>query len=348
MYSALLKACDYGKIVTAILSNILCIAGNIAFIYSIYMTHGMSSYSLNVDELSDYTSLINIGFKKRILFACVFVIAIEVWNSYTIIDKGTEIAQDLLVVTQITAHRGGAYYAPENTLAAIEKAIEMNSDYVEIDVQLTKDGEIVLLHDSNLKRTTGVNKNIWDVEYAEVARLDAGYKFSSEYKGERIPTLQEVLDYTQGKIDLNIEIKDNGHNNEIVEKVTTLVKENHAVHRCVITSMNYSMITDVKELNPDIRTGYILKMAYGNFTNRINADFISIKHTYVTKKIVDDAHNAGKEVVVWTVNSTNAIERMKRMKVDNIITDRPALVREMLADDNALKGFVNLYKYVIQ
>lgn len=347
-YSILLNICNYNKFFNAILCAILCIAGNIAFIYSICKKEQMFTNINGLNASNEAMPALENSFKKNILIFSIFIVLIEVCTTYNMWDKETQIAQDLLVVTQITAHRGGAYYAPENTISAINTAIKMRADYVEIDVQLTKDGEIVLMHDSNLKRTAGINKEIWNVEYDEIKNLDVGSSFNIEFSGERIPTLQEVMDFTKGKIDLNIEIKDNGHNEDIVEKVVNIIEENGAVHQCVITSMNYGMLTKVKKLNPEIRTGYILKMAYGNFANRINADFFSIKHTYVTSKVISQAHNCGKEVMAWTVNSINAIERMKRLKVDNIITDRPALVREMLSDDNAIRGFINVFKYVIQ
>jgi glycerophosphoryl diester phosphodiesterase len=112
--------------------------------------------------------------------------------------------------------------------------------------------------------------------------------------------------------------------------------------------MDYSFLGDVKEINPNIRTGYILKMAYGDFENKINADFLSIKHTYATKKVITAAHNCGKEIYVWTVNSRSDIERMKLLEVDNIITDRPITVREVYASENNGGGFIELLKMVIR
>jgi glycerophosphoryl diester phosphodiesterase len=110
--------------------------------------------------------------------------------------------------------------------------------------------------------------------------------------------------------------------------------------------MDYSLLSDVKEIAPDMVTGYILKMAFGNFENKINADFLSIKHTYATKKVIAAAHNAGKEVHVWTVNSRSDIERMKLLDVDNIITDRPVTVREVYASEKDVAGFIELLKII--
>jgi glycerophosphoryl diester phosphodiesterase len=112
--------------------------------------------------------------------------------------------------------------------------------------------------------------------------------------------------------------------------------------------MDYSLLTDVKEIDPNLTTGYILKMAYGDFENKVNADFLSIKHTYATNKVITAAHNCGKAVHVWTVNSRSDIERMKLLDVDNIITDRPVTVREVYASEKKGAGFIELLKIIIK
>ena len=102
---------------------------------------------------------------------------------------------------------GGLQQRPENTMAAFQKAIDDMADYIELDVQLTSDGEVIVMHDSNAYRTTGVDENIVNMTYKEVRRLDAGSWYSDEYKGEKVPGLREVLELAQGKIKLNIELK---------------------------------------------------------------------------------------------------------------------------------------------
>lgn len=337
---------EWIKLIIGIFSNIIGIAGNIAFIYGIYNLYRFDAFDKEIDELHDYTAITNQSLKKVTLAICMIMVFMEGIYSYQLIEKSITIAQEVLVTTQITAHRGGAAYAPENTLAALSAAIEVKSDYAEIDVQETKDQVVVLLHDASLKRTTGLNRYIWDVDYADVEKLDAGVRFGKKFTGEKIPTLDEVIQYCKGKINLNIEIKNNGHNENIAANVIKVIEENNAKDYCVITSMDYSLLSDVKEINPDITTGYILKMAFGNFENKINADFLSIKHTYASKKVITAAHNAGKEVHVWTVNSRSDIERMKLLDVDNIITDRPVTVREVYASQKNGAGFIELLKII--
>ena len=163
--------------------------------------------------------------------------------------------------------------APENTISAMEYAIEAMADYAEIDVQETKDGEIVLLHDNNLKRVTGLNANIWNLTYDEVSQLDAGIKFHKKFRGEKIPTLNEVIECCKGKIRLNIEIKYNGHNSQIVKKVVKIIEDQGFEDSCVLTSMNYKFLEQAKELNPKITTGYTMSMIYGDLSKLTAADF---------------------------------------------------------------------------
>lgn len=250
---------------------------------------------------------------------------------------------------EVTAHRGGARIAPENTISAMEAAVNALADYAEIDVQETRDGEIVLLHDTNLSRVTGVDAKIWDLTYAEVSQLDAGIKFHKKFRGEKIPSLGEVLDYCRGKIRLNIELKYNGHNPDIVPKVVRLIEEHDFVDFCVITSMNYSFLEQVKELNPEITTGYTLAMIYGNPADLPAADFFSVKHTYLNRRFVARAHLQGKKVCAWTLNYQGDMRRMIDCGVDNLITDDPELVRKVvLGETKQDPSWLDLLKYALR
>ena len=249
----------------------------------------------------------------------------------------------------VTAHRGGALMAPENTMSAMEYAVASMSDYAEIDVQETKDDILVLLHDNNLKRTTGLNANVWDMAYQEVAQLDAGVKFNKRFLGEKVPTLDEIIKYSKGKIRLNIEVKSNGHNKNIVSKVIKCIEDNDFEDQCILTSMNYGFLKQAKELNPDIKTGYIMTMTYGSIRDIECADLFSVKHTYVTRWFVKEAHACGKEVHAWTVNYPGDIQRMITYGADGVITDDPALVHRIyLGEEDKKTGFWGLMKYAVK
>ncbi|MBE5962844.1 MAG: hypothetical protein E7256_15950 [Lachnospiraceae bacterium] len=272
----------------------------------------------------------------------IVVIAMNCYNLAKGVYKGAFVERDTLFGSYITSHRGLSSEAPENTIPALELAIDRFSDYAEIDVQETKDGVIILLHDASLKRTTGVKRNIWNVTYEELLTYDAGSWFSSDYIGTVIPTLEEVLDLCRDRIKLNIEIKINGHEQYLIEKVVDLIEEYDFINQCVVTSTSYSALARVKELNENIKTGYIMSIAYGYFYNKEYADFFSVKSSFITESMVRTAHSLGKEVHAWTVNTTTEVERLKQIGVDNIITDNPVKVREIISNANAIVTFKEL------
>lgn len=255
---------------------------------------------------------------------------------------------EIISVPEITAHRGSSFKAPENTKVAFEYAIEDLADYIELDVKQTGDGIVIALHDASLRRTTGVNKDIWKVRYEYVSTLDAGSWFHEDFADERIPTLEEVLIMCRGKIKLNIEIKPTGHDNKLEQAVVDLLEQYDMVDECVITSMKYDVLKEVKRINPKIKTGYIMSAAYGKFYNMQAADFFSVNYSFVTKKLVDLIHNSGKEIHVWTVNGSNEIEEMARIGVDNIITDTPVKCREIVYSKYSNEKIVDILKYVFE
>ena len=252
--------------------------------------------------------------------------------------------------TMVMAHRGNSYNAPENTMLAFEKAVLATADYIELDVHETKDGEIVVMHDSNLKRTTGINKYIWDVTYEEIKDVDAGSWFGSdeEFKNCRIPTLKEVLKFAKGRIKLNIEIKLSDNEPGLVKKVVALIEEFKVRNDCVVTSMNYEALKEVKNLDKDIKTGYVLSVAFGSFYNIDNVDAFSINSGYVEKGVVDAIHNRGKEIYVWTINGENRAEELTMMGVDAIITDNSEMARDVTYKRYSKGLMFNVLSYVFK
>ena len=231
----------------------------------------------------------------------------------------------------ITAHRGASHGAPENTMAAVELAIAEQADYVEIDVRLTADGVPVLMHDRALFRTTGVVNEIDNVTYAELSTYDIGRRYAIQYEGETVPSLREILEAYGRKIRFNIELKGDG-NRKLAEAVLKLLETYGLEERCVITSDSYELLVWIKKSDSKVRTGYILSLVYGEVFGYEAADFFSVKSDSVTEQMVKSAHAKGKEIHVWTVNKAYEIKRMQALGVDNIITDKPAYVREILQE----------------
>ena len=269
-------------------------------------------------------------------------IMIGTFNLYSVVHNDSSYFAEALMGTVISSHRGNSRIAPENTLPAIESAILAGSDYVEIDVQQSKSGTLLLMHDRNLKRTSGKNNFIWELTDEELNELDVGSWFSMDYIDTRIPTLEEVLSYCKDRIKLNIELKVNGDYTGAVKQLVDLIEEYNYKDQCVVTSTNYPALKAVKRQDENIRTGYILSVVYGNFYEKEHVDFFSIRYNFINQNVVKSAHLAGKEIHAWTVNTSRQMESMKSAGVDAIITDNPSLAREVLYRDNTNDNFIQL------
>ena len=230
---------------------------------------------------------------------------------------------------EITGHRGSKVRAPENTLSALRQAIAEGADYAEIDVQTTADGVVVLLHDADLMRVASVNRKLSDLNYPELSDIDVGSWFAPEFSSERIPTLQEAIDLARGRIKLNIELKYTWPDPTLTEKVVNIIRQNEFSSDCVVSSLNFSAVTEIKQSFPELITGFIVLQAVGNLS-RMEADFLSISAARATPRLVRGVHRRGEKVHVWTVNDPNNALSMIEMGVDNIITDEPAEIRSLL------------------
>lgn len=268
--------------------------------------------------------------KKKIVIGFITaVILVTGLNTYYCIDNGFTIHDKIAGGTLISAHRGASVHAPENTLPAIDDAIKSLADYVEIDVRETKDGVMVLLHDSNLKRTTGCDEQIWNLDYEEVLELDAGGWLDSKFKDTTVPTFSDALDMCKNKIRMNIEIKTSGASPTLSADIYNLVKEKGMINQVVFTSTSINALKTIKELDSDARTGYIVYADYINNYNDRYVDFYSMRSAFLTQSKVRYIHSQGKEVHAWTVDSTSELLRMQRLEVDNVITNEPVLAREV-------------------
>ena len=236
---------------------------------------------------------------------------------------------------QVTAHRGDSKHAPENTMSAFELAVENQADIIELDVRQTKDGRYIIMHDEKLKRTIGVNHKVGEVDYEYIEGLDAGIKFSEEYKGEKIPTLEEVLIFAKDNdVFLNIELKPAKTDTNYTQGIVDLLAEYDMLDQCVVASADYDAIKEVKAINSDITTVYIMNMAVGSFADMEDVDIFSIKHTFITANMVRDIHKSGKEIYAWTVNSEADIKNLLLLDVDSIITDNPYRTKEIIFNSN--------------
>jgi len=235
----------------------------------------------------------------------------------------------------VIAHRGNSSEAPENTLIAIESALDVGADVIEIDVRMTKDSVVVLMHDANVERTTNGSGIIAEMTFEEVQSLDAGRWFDNKFRAEPIPTLAEVIDLIEGEALLLIEVK--VANRGIEEEVVKIIKEKKAEAWCWVQSFQNQAIETVQDLAPEIKTA---QLVYGNITflpfhlnpmmprlGRIHeyekVAAVNPNYRLISKKTIDNIHTRGYKVFVWTVDDENNIKKLIDMGVDGIITNKP-------------------------
>jgi len=231
---------------------------------------------------------------------------------------------------EITAHRGAAMHAPENTLAAVEAALEAGTDWVEIDVQETADGEVVVLHDSDLKKVAGVDLKIWDATWEDLQEIDVGSFFSPEFSDQRVPKLEHVLELCRGKAGVVIELKYYGHQVRLEERVAEIVDGMGMASNIKVMSLNYDGLKRMRAVRPEWRTGILTSVVMGDLT-RMEVDFLAVNSGMATRRFVRATHNSGKRIFTWTVNDVLGMSAMMDLGVDSIITDDPQLARDVLA-----------------
>lgn len=235
------------------------------------------------------------------------------------------------------AHRGASHEAPANTLAAFLLAQELGADGVELDVQLTRDGELVVIHDLAVDATTDGHGPVREKTLAELKALDAGSWFDPDFAGQRIPTLQEVVDAVGRRLLINIELKtENRRDDGLALAVVRLVEENHLADRVVISSFNPLALWRVRRLNPWIPVGMLYCEGLPFFLTRpwlrhlVRPDAMHPEWKMVDADYVRWARKRGYRVHTWTVDDPGRMWQLVEAGVDIIITNRPDLLRQVL------------------
>ena len=229
----------------------------------------------------------------------------------------------------VTAHRGSSGRAPENTMAALRLAVEDGAQYVEFDVMETGDGQVVVFHDTDLERVTGVKAKIWEKTAAELAELDNGSHFDPRFSDERIPTLDDFLAFAKGRVRLNIEVKPHEREKGLAKSVVEAVRRHGMQDDVIITSNNYPILQRIRALDPELRIGSIIAARLGR-VETLDVDFYSVQPKIATVAFVRNAHADGRDVHVWTVNEKAQMERLLDNGVDVLITDWPKRAFEVL------------------
>lgn len=241
-----------------------------------------------------------------------------------------------MVAPLVFAHRGYSSQAPENTLVAFRAAVDVGVDGIELDIQLSSDGELVVIHDESLKRTTNGSGMVCQHTLAELKALDAGAWFAPRFVGVQIPTLGEVLDLLEPSPDLqiNIELKTGvipypG----IEEKVVRTVLAKGFTHRVIISSFNHHTLLAVKALASQLPIGLLYAanlIRPWEYATAVGAEALHPQHHGISKEMVAACRQAGKRVNVWTVDQEPDLKRCVELDVDGIITNYPERAREVI------------------
>jgi glycerophosphoryl diester phosphodiesterase len=273
---------------------------------------------------------------RRLLLGVLAAAAVSVAIGFLLLGRLSERRP-----VSVIGHRGAAALAPENSLSAVERAIEAGADWVEIDVQETADGEVVVLHDSDFMKVAGSSLKIWEARFDEVRTLDIGSTFGPEFIGEPVPTLEEVLLRAKGRAKVVIELKYYGHDQRLEERVADIVDRHEMADEISVMSLERAGIEKMAALRPAYRTGLLAATAVGRLTE-VDVDFLAVSVPLATPSFARRAHARGQDVYVWTVNDELTMAQAILRGVDGLITDRPAMARAVIERESELTSVERL------
>lgn len=230
-------------------------------------------------------------------------------------------------------HRGAAGYCPENTFSSFKKALELGADYLELDIQMTKDGELVVIHDSTVNRTTNGKGRVKDLTLREIQSLDAGSWFHSNFAGEKIPSLSEVFDEFAGKIGFLLELKKPSLYPQIEEKTAEELRKRKLEsedRQIIVQSFDRDSLKRFHELMPSIPIGVLVKNTgvkmishrdLKSFASYVS--YVNPKITMVNRRMIKRIHHHGFKTIIWTVKKKNDLKNLKNLHVEGIVSDFP-------------------------
>ena len=225
-------------------------------------------------------------------------------------------------MVNVTGHRGAAGLEPENTLRSFQRALDLGVDVIELDVHLTKDQHLVVIHDATVDRTTDGSGAVGDLTLCEIQQLDAG-------QGEQVPTLQEVIDLVAQKAILQIELK----GLDVEHQVAHMITANHLIDHVIVTSFRHNMVKTVKMVNPQISTGVLflgLPIDAPRLAHDAHADAVHPHVNYINPELVESCHSQGLSVRVWNTDDPFEMREMIALDVDAIGSNRPDILLQLL------------------
>ncbi|WP_445487654.1 glycerophosphodiester phosphodiesterase [Niallia sp. 03133] len=233
----------------------------------------------------------------------------------------------------VGAHRGASQYYPENTMLSFHKALELGADYIELDVHLTKDEVPVVIHDSTLERTTDGKGKIRDYTMEELKRFDAGSWFGKEFTGLEIPTLEEVLQWSKGRMGVNIELKQDVEKYaHLEEKVLEVIRKTKTINQIQVMSFNHKAVKKMKDLDANVFAGIILfAEAYNpiHLVKEVNADFFNTTWMFHSKAVIDELHNEGYLVCGGHCDDPEKWAELQSLGIDMAETNIPDVMKKV-------------------
>lgn len=237
------------------------------------------------------------------------------------------------------AHRGASGHAPENTLAAFRRAVELGANFIETDLQITRDAQVIAIHDFTLDRTTNGKGQVHLQTLAQIRALDAGAWFGdgqgASFTGERVPTLEEILDFAKlNDVIFYLEIK-SGSAWGVEHSVVGALRDHGASARAVILSFDPHALDSIHRLDSTLMTGFLCEHPSNDLverTVRAGARQLVARGDLITPALVEKARHAGLQVVAWTINEPEQMKRLIAMGVDGMITDYPDRLLSVLSE----------------
>ena len=289
------------------------IAGSIIALVAMALITGLTAYKRTVN-MGDNTSQESVSMAPD-------ENAGDPAGEYT--DAGSGYAEPPLII----AHRGYSSLFPENTLAAFSGAIDIGADMIELDVQLTRDGEVVVYHDKDLSRI-GMQGSVVDYDLEELRNLDVGGVFFPEYAGERMPTLREVLELLENtELNIYLELKDIGDIPGFEEAVLDCTQGYKMTGRCVFSSFNSRYLDHIRQLDNSVEILYIAHEYDAVMALELRPDYWGLNWKYISREVVDEIHGMGSGVYVWTVDEPEDVAWVRDLGVDGIVTNCPGVAK---------------------
>lgn len=245
----------------------------------------------------------------------------------------------------IIAHRAGGDLGPENSLEGLEAAIEKGIPWSEVDIQRTKDNQYIINHDSTFKRLSDSDLTSMDLTLNEATKLPVKNLFDEGAEPGHIASLEDLLNLSQGKIKLFLELKGTTADEQMVDDVAAIIKARGMQDQAVIASLDYDIIRYAEETYPEIETGYMYFFSIGEMGDVIG-DYLIMEESAATDQRVRTLKAEGRKVVVWTVNTEDSLEKLLFLPIDGIISDHPELIAQALHESKQVTDFQSLVSYI--